>query len=461
MRVFPRTLRGPEILRRRRPCSQRHASKVLRPVLQDLEVRCLLSSADPYEPTAAEQYMLELINQVRANPAAAGQQFVAIAQSDPVIAAATRTEDLNQFLQVIDGYGPEPPLAFNTSLIEAALDRDNAMLAANNQFHSPPGYLNNPQVATDAAGQAYFPTGATGWATGENIFAYSANVPAGSSDAAYVNYFNDAFFLDWGNPDFGHLKNLLAPGPAEATPGSAPFSQIGIGLLTGVTPTTSPDPNNPIPANLGLNVGPDIMTQEFGWNGGNAFLTGVVFVDNAQTGSYLPGEGLGSVTIQAVGQNGQGTFQTQTWHSGGYSLALPPGTYNVEASGGSLPTTQSTTITIGQDNVPWNLALPPAGGTPSAGNNAGASGSSSGNTSVAVAPAIQPVSTPDVVTIQSTHVVKKTYKHTQKALHPHGPSALARPVHGRTRETIHAEVSVTTSHQSHRAPAHPTLHRKV
>jgi serralysin len=444
MRVFPRTLRGPEMLRRRR--GQRHASNVLRPVLQDLEIRCLLSSADPYEPTAAEQYMLELINQVRANPAAAGQQFVALAQSDPVIAAATSTEDLNQFLQVIDGYGPEPPLAFNTGLIEAALDHDNAMLAANGQFHSPPGYLNNPQVATDANGQAFFPTGATGWATGENIFAYSANLPASSSDAAYVNYFNDAFFLDWGNPDFGHLKNLLAPGPAEATPGSAPFSQIGIGLLTGATPTTQPDPNNPIPTNLGLNVGPDIITQEFGWNGGNAFLTGVVYVDNAPTHLYLPGEGLGSVTIQAVGQNGQGTFQTQTWDSGGYSLALPPGTYSVEASGGGLSAVQTTTITIGKDNVPWNIPVPAAAaaGTPSAGNSTGAGGSSSGSPLLTVAPISEPARTAGVVTIQSAHVVKESHKHTPH----HGPTTFFRPAHGRPRETIFAEHSVATPHSS-------------
>ena len=67
--------------------------------------------------------------------------------------------DLNAFLQEIDSFGPEPPLAFNTRLIEAARDHDAAMLAANTQFHSPAGYLNNPQVAPAADGQAYYPTG--------------------------------------------------------------------------------------------------------------------------------------------------------------------------------------------------------------------------------------------------------------------------------------------------------------
>ncbi len=444
MRFSPRTLRGPEIVRRRpgHSLSCRRAANRFRPVLQDLEARCLLSSTDTPQPTAAEQYMLELINRARANPAAEGQRLLAIAQSDPVIAAATSTDNLNQFLQVIDGYGPEPPLAFNSGLIEAALDHDNAMLAANDQFHSTAGYLNNPQIATDDDGQAYFPTGTTNWATGENIFAYSGNVPAGSSDQAYADYFEEAFLLDWGNPDFGHLENLLAPGPAEAPSGTYPFSEIGIGLVTGVSPTTPPDPNNLIAANRGLNVGPAIVTQEFGWNGGNAFLTGVVYADSDHNNFYTPGEGLGSVTIQAVGQNGQGTFQTQTWDAGGYSLQLPPGTYNVEASGGNLPTAQSTTITIGQDNVPWNIQLSVPVSSASTGNG----GPSSAATPVAVAPSVQPSVSAEVVTIQSKHVVKKAPHHTATPTHAHGPLALSLPAKKQPHHVIHVSAPKLVPH---------------
>ena len=50
-----------------------------------------------------------------------------------------------------------------------------------------------------------------------------------------------------------------------------------------------------------------------------------------------------------MGTAGQGTFQTQTWSSGGYSLQLPPGTYRVTASGSNLPNTQTRTVTIGED----------------------------------------------------------------------------------------------------------------
>ncbi len=343
------------------PRAQRQHKRRFEPRLQALEERKLLVSSanDPYAPTNAEQYMLELINQARANPAAEGRQLVAIAQTNPVLQAATQGWNLNTFLSVISSYAPEPPLAFNTSLNEAAIDHSVAMLAANMQFHSPSGYLNNPNVARASNGQAFYPTGNGSWATGENIFAYSQNVES-SNDADYVNYFEAAFLIDWGNPDFGHLANILAPGPGNWSPDAPhyPYSEIGIGLLTNVTPTVLPGANNPNPSNQGLNVGPDIVTQEFGWRSGNPILTGSFYVDKSNSGFYAPGEGLGGVTITAVGTQGQGTFQAQTWSSGGYSLPLPPGTYNVSATG-NVPYTLTNTVTLGVNNVAWEYGFKP------------------------------------------------------------------------------------------------------
>ncbi|MBX6316545.1 MAG: hypothetical protein IRY99_27070, partial [Isosphaeraceae bacterium] len=167
-----------------------------------------------------------------------------------------------------------------------------------------------------------------------------------------VDYYYAGLMIDWGNPDFGHLRNLMAPGPAEAGPGThLPYREIGIGLLAGAKPSTPP-------AVPGLNVGPVLVSQEFGWRSGPAFLTGIVYQDNDGNNFYSPGEGLGGVTIQAVGQHGEGTYQVQTWHSGGYSLALPPGTYLVSATGNS-PYPQTTTITIGADNVGWDVVYHP------------------------------------------------------------------------------------------------------
>ena len=336
------------------PRARRAGSARFRPGLLPLEPRQLLSTAtaDPFAPTDAEQYMLELLNRARANPVAEGQRLLALAQTDPVLRVATQGWDLSKFVQVISSYGAEPPLAFNTRLNEAALDHSKAMLAANVQFHTPSGYLTNSAIAKAYDGQAYYPTGNSWWATGENVFAYSQNVNA-SSVADYANYFEAAFLIDWGNTDFGHLTNVLAPGPGSWSPGAPhyPYSEIGIGLLNGVTPTVPPG-NSLVSANQGLNVGPSIVSEEFGWRSGNPILTGSFYLDKDNNGFYSPGEGYGGVTITAVGRNGQGTFQTQTWASGGYSLPLPPGTYTVTASG-VLPSPVSTTVTLGKDNVLW------------------------------------------------------------------------------------------------------------
>ena len=67
------------------------------------------------------------------------------------------------------------------------------MLQANSQFHSTPGYLNNPSVAVGTNGQVFYPTGNGAWATGENIYAYSGGVDGG--DAAYVDFMEAA--LNW------------------------------------------------------------------------------------------------------------------------------------------------------------------------------------------------------------------------------------------------------------------------
>ena len=352
----PRRLRGPWKVR---PRARRQDSTRFRPGMLPLEERQLLSSAtaDLFAPTDAEQYMLELVNRARANPAAEGQRLLALAQTDPVLRVSTRGWDLSKFIQVISSYSAEPPLAFNTRLIEAATDHSAAMLATNLQYHSPGGYLTNPRVAKAYDGQAYYATGNSWWATGENIFAYSQNVN-GTSDVDYANYFEAAFLIDWGNPNFGHLTNMLAPGPGSWSPAGShyPYSEIGIGLLTGVNPTVPPGANNPVPGNQGLNVGPAIVTQEFGWRSGNPLLTGCFYQDRDNHGFYSPGEGYGGVIITAVGRNGQGTFQAQTWASGGYSLSLPAGTYTVTATG-NIPNPVSTTVTLGKDNVLWETGF--------------------------------------------------------------------------------------------------------
>jgi hypothetical protein len=349
----PRDGRGAWILRAVRGSTGLAPRRIFRPAVFCLEPRALLSSM-PTVPTNDEQYMLQLINRARANPPAEAARIVALAQSDPTLKAATAGLDLSSFVQQASSVSSLPPLAFNTRLIAAAMDHDAVILAQNDQVHAPSGFLVTGAgglVAGD--GQVYYPTGQSSWSTGENVFAFSGNVNPGVLKN-YVDYFHEGLMIDWGNADFGHLKNILAPGPGEAkAAGTLPYSEIGIGLLIG-SPTTPPPANPEIPANQGLNVGPVILTQEFAWKTGNAFLTGAVYRDSDSDNFYTPGEGLGGVSIQAVGLHGEGTYATQTWGSGGYSLALPPGTYTVTASGPSA-SVRTQVLSIGQDNVGWDV----------------------------------------------------------------------------------------------------------
>ncbi|GAC1463088.1 MAG: hypothetical protein NVSMB9_00120 [Isosphaeraceae bacterium] len=336
---------------RPRACRTTAIRRGFSPDIQLLEGRQLLSTVDMTAPTDVEQYMLQLVNRVRANPAAEGRRLVSLALTDPALRSATSGWDLNRFLQVISSYPPEPPLAFNSRLIAAARDHSMAMLAANSQFHAPSGFLTNPTVAQASDGQVYYPTGNNWWSTGENIFAYSQNVTR-SSSTAVADYFEAGFLLDWGNPDFGHLKNILAPGPDEWSPGAGPYpySEIGIGLLQNVTANVA--------TSQGLNVGPDIVSQEFGWRSGNPILTGAFFTDNTRTGFYAPGEGIGGVTIQAVGRGGEGVFATQSWPSGGFSLALPSGNYDVSVNG-NIPYPISFNVSLARDNKILNWGFDP------------------------------------------------------------------------------------------------------
>jgi len=338
-----RDRRGPGVAARRR----------FRPEVatSELEPRRLLSAI---EPTADEQYLLELVNRARANPAAEGQRLAALAQADPVLRAATDGWDLGAFQAVISGFAASPPLAFSPRLLEAARDHGRAMLARNQQYHAPAGFLTNPAVATADDGQAYYAVGAASWATGENVFAHSGNLGR-NSVRDYVDYYHAGLLIDWGVPSFSHLRALMAPGPGSRPPGGAlPFAEVGIGLVTDARPTAPPPPAPGSP-NDGLDVGPVIVTQEFGWRAGPAYLTGTAYRDADGDAFYTPGEGLGGIAIRATAAATGAAFEAQTWGSGGYSLALPPGVYTVVASGGPLPSPQVATVAIHQDNVGWSL----------------------------------------------------------------------------------------------------------
>ncbi|NQT87072.1 cellulase family glycosylhydrolase, partial [bacterium] len=87
--------------------------------------------------------------------------------------------------------------------------------------------------------------------------------------------------------------------------------------------------------------------------GTSRFLTGVAYDDDAVLDDdfYTPGEGLGGVLIRATRQPDCVVFSATTWDSGGYSLLLEPGTYDVVATSNDLGRVEYVGVVIGDDNV--------------------------------------------------------------------------------------------------------------
>jgi hypothetical protein len=124
----------------------------------------------------------------------------------------------------------------------------------------------------------------------------------------------------------GHRQNIH----------STTFREIGIGVVLG--------------SNGGSGgVGPQLVTQDFGMVGGLLpFVTGVVYRDLNNNGSYDPGEGVDGVTVTVSNANSYAI----TASSGGYSVPVPgSGIYTVSFDGGSVPMNQRSVSVINGQNV--------------------------------------------------------------------------------------------------------------
>jgi hypothetical protein len=280
--------------------------------MERLEGRQLLSAVSP---TAAEQYMLQLINRARANPAAE---------------AASLGIDLNEGLSP-GTISPDAkqPLAFNPQLIDAARSHNAWMMQSNTFAHN--------EGATDPGDQmrasGYLFTGS--WSWGQNI-AWSGQTPQVPAVGPTTGQEERDLFVDTSEPGRGHRLNLL----------EANFKEIGVG----VTPGSFQSYNSVL------------VTQDFAARSGSSFLVGVAYTDADHTHTYQIGEGLGGVTITATRQGDAATFTTTTWSAGGYSLPLDPGTYTVTASGAGIGSVTQGNIVIGSQNVEADFT--PAQGAP-------------------------------------------------------------------------------------------------
>ncbi len=264
--------------------------------------------------------MLELINLARTNPTAAAERVTSNLTPDVVSTLKYYGVDANQAKREISSATPQPPVAWNAFLGNAAQGHSQDMANTRTQSHegsdgstinsriSNAGYLN----ATSA---------------GENAYAYATNV-----DEAM-----QAFLLDWGVADKGHRRNLLQPNVSA----DDAFTDVGIGIVR-----TNDN-----------NFGPVVITQDFGSQpNAKGQLLGAVFSDGNSNDFYDVGEGAGNVLITARNLATGQSSSIQTWDAGGYQMPLDPGNYLVTVTVNNK-VVKSTNITMGLLNVLHNFNL--------------------------------------------------------------------------------------------------------
>ena len=257
------------------------------------------------QPSANEQYMLELINRARSNPNAEAANY-GLTDLNQGLPSGTITSD------------PKQPLAFNLSLIDSARGHSQ-WISDNNTFSHTGEGGSDPGQRMTAAGYNF--TGSWGW--GENL------AWQGTTGTPNVSQFiadeHQSLFLS-----NGHRKNILKDS----------FREIGIGVIE--------DTFN--------NYNAVITTQNFAYSGSSVFLTGVAFNDLVTDDNfYTIGEGIGNIEVKAIRQSDNQIFTTHTMDAGGYQIALNAGTYDIEFLQNGAKIGSTHTVTLNSQNVKLDL----------------------------------------------------------------------------------------------------------
>jgi Ca2+-binding RTX toxin-like protein len=247
--------------------------------------------------TANEQYLLELINRARLDPAGEAARF-GIGLNDGLSPGTISTAS-------------KQVLAPNALLEAAATDHTLWMLAADVFSHTGAGG-SSPGSRISTKGY--------NWSTyGENI-AWQGTTGtlnlAAALDSIYAGLFRSA----------GHRANTL----------NDTFREVGLGVESGVFTSG------------GTNYNALMATENFGTSGSRVFLTGLAYTDANADWFYNVGEGLGGVTFGAQGVSGS------TASAGGYSLGLTASSA-VLVTGSTGATSFSATVDMSQGNVKFDV----------------------------------------------------------------------------------------------------------
>lgn len=279
------------------------------------------------DPTAEQQYMLELLNRMRMAPAAELDKLVNLVdantwdslKSDHLTVASAlnfygvnATELTSQWSTLTSA----PPLAWNDSLAAASVSYSNLMVNTDTQAHGLDGLTVGQRIVNAGYSSAWGDSAQTLFAT-----------------AADVTHAHTALAIDWG-PDGGSGTGIQPGATHRAALMDPLFKEIGIGFQTVSIPISNVEVAGPIAvtqhlANHLTSNGVSIISD--------AILTGSIYNDSLLDDDfYTPGEGIGGALVFVYDNStGQMVASGQTNSVGGFNIALTGltdgSTFRVEA----------------------------------------------------------------------------------------------------------------------------------
>lgn len=290
-----------------------------------------------FDPSAMEQELMQLTNRFRTDPQ---HEFSRVMVS----ASPRKARDANVDFSLsyfntnativqaeLAALPPVPPVAWDAKAYQMAKDYLPFMISAKSSSHTLNGDY-QPRV------MRYGFDFSQGGTAEENLFT-NAFSPI-HAHASYV--------MEWGSganglQGRGHRNNLMSPSVKQAGMAFAPATYE--------------------PASA---FGPYVNAEELiGLGVTGPIITGAIFQDRNGSGWYDAGEGLSGVQFTFDGPAGH--FATSGMSAGGYSMAVPAGTYTVVASGGGMrfPITK-TGVVVGSQNVWLNFIYDPSAVPPDA-----------------------------------------------------------------------------------------------
>jgi uncharacterized protein YkwD len=279
------------------------------------------------DPTAEQQYMLELLNRMRMAPAAELDKLVNLAnastwdspRSDHLTVAAALNYygvSASELTTQWSTLSSAPPLAWNNTLAAASSSYSNLMTSVDVQAHGLDGQSVGQRIVNAGYSSSWGDSAQTLFAT-----------------ASDVTHAHSALAIDWG-PDGGSGTGIQPGATHRAALMDPLFKEIGVGFQTISIPLTNIEVTGPL-------VVTQHLANNLRSNGvsivSDAILTGSIYNDLVLGDNfYTPGEGIGGALVFVYDNStGQMVASGQTNSVGGFNITLTgltDGTmYRVEA----------------------------------------------------------------------------------------------------------------------------------